>query len=60
MLLTLTEEGRTKYFTYLKRNARLKCRQCRRWMCFKPTKRTKLERRKPPRSNVCAECPVIG
>lgn len=57
--MLLDEEWQARLKAYLKRAARVKCRQCRAWMRFKPTKKTPSTRRCPPHANICTGCMVL-
>ena len=39
-----------------RRDARMKCACCRRWMRFKPTMKTPMKRRRAPFASVCTVC----
>ena len=45
---------------YQRRDYRVKCQTCRRWMQRRPRGQTTLMRRPAPHAGHCTECPIKG
>ena len=41
---------------YQKRDFRVMCRKCRRWMRFDPTRKSPAKRARKPNAHLCVEC----
>jgi hypothetical protein len=50
-------EALTRVLAYQRRDARVKCSSCRRWMRYTATSKTPLARRGQPNASRCVECP---
>lgn len=44
---------------YIRKDARVKCALCRRFMRYNPTAKTPARRRLPPNAGTCTECPIM-
>jgi hypothetical protein len=44
---------------YRKRDSRVKCALCNRFMRYTPTEKTPARRRSPPNAATCTECPIL-
>lgn len=44
---------------YMRKDARVKCALCNRFMRYNPTAKTPARRRPPPHAGTCTECPIM-
>lgn len=48
-----------KFDEYKRKDFRVKCALCQRWMRYKPTEKTPATRREPPDAGTCTDCPIM-
>lgn len=44
---------------YIRKDYRVKCAWCKRFMRYNPTEATPARRRPPPNAGTCTECPIM-
>jgi len=51
---------REDFDAYKRKDCRVKCGWCRRFMRYNPTAKTPARRREPPHAGTCTECPILS